>query len=301
MSARPTTSRFKPLPPEEKAVCRRIAEARKLAGLSKAALCERVRMSYDRLANIECGRVRLKWEAGEKICRALDLSQLWVAAGAQPMRPFMNVATDQMLFQDAPFSAICLGKLRKELELRRDLALGTDESPEMSASEDAIVQALSNVVRNLLPGVEKKDRLAFLERAPAALRKVIFDLGTAAIRRAYSTTTKSTSLLTDDSEIRKVEPMFGLQELLGKVRRLTESRGVKVKLAKSIGVPQPRISEWLAGKYEPSGETTLRLLQWVEQQELQQNTLGSDTNTTKGKTQVRKSPNEKQTQVRKKG
>ena len=96
MSAHTTTSRFKPLPLEEKAICRRIAEARKLAGLSKATLCERVRITYDQLANIESGRVSLKWETGQSICRALNLSQLWLAVGAQPMRPFFEVGVDEM-------------------------------------------------------------------------------------------------------------------------------------------------------------------------------------------------------------
>jgi len=95
---------------------------------------------------------------------------------------------------------------------------------------------------------------------------------------------------------------LNMATLMKRLQRLTEPSGMKGKLAKALGVPQPRVSEWLAGKYEPSGETTLRLLHWVGQQERQQkNTLGSVTTTTKGKTRVRKSGYEKQTQVRKKG
>jgi transcriptional regulator with XRE-family HTH domain len=38
---------------------------------------------------------------------------------------------------------------------------------------------------------------------------------------------------------------------------------MKTKLAGDLGVPQSRVSEWLSGKYEPSGESALRLFDWV--------------------------------------
>jgi hypothetical protein len=62
-----------------------------------------------------------------------------------------------------------------------------------------------------------------------------------------------------------------LQELLMAARRLTESRGMKSKLAKALIVPLPRVSDWLAGKYLPSGGRALKLREWVrDQQERQQ-------------------------------
>jgi transcriptional regulator with XRE-family HTH domain len=94
---------------------------------------------------------------------------------------------------------------------------------------------------------------------------------------------------------------LNMAALIERLGRLTEPVGMKGKLAKALGVPQPRVSEWLSGKNAPGGETTLKMLRWVQEQESQQNTLGSAINTTKGKTQVRKSVYEKQTQVRKKG
>jgi DNA-binding transcriptional regulator YiaG len=92
-----------------------------------------------------------------------------------------------------------------------------------------------------------------------------------------------------------------LDELRTILRARTAEKGGMARLAESLGVQQARVSEWLSGKKEPGGKTTLRLLQWVEQQERQPNAPDSVTSTAKGKTQVRKSPNEKQTQVRKKG
>lgn len=70
---------------------------------------------------------------------------------------------------------------------------------------------------------------------------------------------------------------------------MTLKSGSKGALAKWLKVPPPRVSEWLNGVYQPSAETTLRLLEWVTAQEAKQKTLGSVHSTAKGKqTRIRK-------------
>ena len=54
-----------------------------------------------------------------------------------------------------------------------------------------------------------------------------------------------------------------IEELLSSARRLTKTRGMKTKLAKAVHAPLPRVSDWLAGHYLPSGERALRLKEWV--------------------------------------
>ena len=58
-----------------------------------------------------------------------------------------------------------------------------------------------------------------------------------------------------------------MANLLDRLNKATSQRGMKSKLAKVMGVPLANISQWLSGAREPGGETTLRLLHWVEQQE----------------------------------
>ena len=78
--------------------------------------------------------------------------------------------------------------------------------------------------------------------------------------------------------------------LLDRLKMATERRGMKSALAKYLGVPLASVSQWLSGDREPGGETTLKMLRWVQEQESQPNTLGSASNTTKGNaTQVRSS------------
>ena len=58
-----------------------------------------------------------------------------------------------------------------------------------------------------------------------------------------------------------------LPSLLKRLDIATAQRGKKSELAKFLGVSLVQVSQWLTGDREPGGETTLRLLQWVEQQE----------------------------------
>jgi hypothetical protein len=89
--------------------------------------------------------------------------------------------------------------------------------------------------------------------------------------------------------------------LLAKLNRLTQEPGKKTELADFLGAPLASVSRWLSGKRDPGGETTLKLLRWVQEQESQPKAPGSATNAAKGKTQVHKSSYEKQTQVHKQG
>jgi transcriptional regulator with XRE-family HTH domain len=97
---------------------------------------------------------------------------------------------------------------------------------------------------------------------------------------------KSTSLLTESSINRRTGDVKirTFDELLTALRAKTCQRGGMARLAEALNVQQARVSEWLSGKTMPGGQTTLRLLHWIEQQERKQTTLGGSIKTTKGKT-----------------
>ena len=78
-------------------------------------------------------------------------------------------------------------------------------------------------------------------------------------------------------------PKSKLDKLLDDVRRLTAERGKPAALAKNLRVHRSRISKWLMGDVKPDGEAALELLAWVQEQGGQQQTLGSASDTTKGK------------------
>ena len=60
-----------------------------------------------------------------------------------------------------------------------------------------------------------------------------------------------------------------IQKLVNQLKRVTAAKGKKAELSRFMGVAPARISEWLSGEKKPGGEYTLRLLNWVEQQERQ--------------------------------
>jgi len=58
-----------------------------------------------------------------------------------------------------------------------------------------------------------------------------------------------------------------MANLLARLQSATKERGKKSELAAYLKVPLASVSQWLSAEREPGGETTLKLLHWVEQQE----------------------------------
>ena len=117
---------------------------------------------------------------------------------------------------------------------------------------------------------------------------------TANARKVLVASQTKKKVLTDVTVTDNVSPVKStMANLLDRLNKATSQRGMKSKLAKVMGVPLANISQWLSGVREPGGETTLRLLHWVEQQEQKLNALGSATNTAKGKATRRKVVHEK--------
>ena len=84
-----------------------------------------------------------------------------------------------------------------------------------------------------------------------------------------------------------------LEELVEIARRLTKPRGMKTKLAQALRVPLPRVSDWLAGNYLPSGQRALELREWVRAQEGQQKQSPDSASTPSGQKTQSQESNEK--------
>lgn len=59
---------------------------------------------------------------------------------------------------------------------------------------------------------------------------------------------------------RKPSPRY--DALLARLVPMLEGRGRKSELATRLGVPPPRLSEWLSGK-QPTAEHLLGILEWL--------------------------------------
>jgi transcriptional regulator with XRE-family HTH domain len=92
-----------------------------------------------------------------------------------------------------------------------------------------------------------------------------------------------------------------LRALMRQVKRLASPRGEKKALASRLGISQSKLSDYLAGVYEPGGDLTLQLLAWVRAKEAKQTkSPGRESPRPEPKTQLRKSSYEKPKSGRKK-
>jgi len=84
-----------------------------------------------------------------------------------------------------------------------------------------------------------------------------------------------------------------LEELIERVRRAVRYPGRQSELARHLGVARQQVSAWLAGKWKPSGETALLMLEWVSAEEVkQQSGPGGDDTPPEPETRSRRTHND---------
>jgi transcriptional regulator with XRE-family HTH domain len=265
----------------ESAICKRLAEARYLRRLTQSELADLAQIRRERLASYEQARAPLRYDVALRLCQALDINQRWLATGNGvycPAVPIRLGNRGSLLKYKALFSEVYDEVLAVEIE-RAQTKLNVTQS--LSESPEQAVWILTTLLSNYLryiPRMFWKDfcdaiglqamgqfhaimRMAEKEKDPARWICHNPDI-------QISPDADKKNVLTVTSENSKSEGVkTEMQKLLDTVRRLTQATGKKKALAKFLRVPQPRISEWLSGKYEPGGQNTLKLINWVQQQE----------------------------------
>lgn len=103
-------ARKNPVSDRDKAIGRRLREARDLALAKRTALALKIGVSSDQLSSYEHGRVPLPWLVGSDICELLDINQRWLATGEGSPRHFFPLSplegADIQTLMRAPFSDI---------------------------------------------------------------------------------------------------------------------------------------------------------------------------------------------------
>ena len=267
------------------------------AGIDRAAI-----------VRIELGRSPLKYKAARAILRFLNAHPVWVATGhgdAQPGVP-LPLASDLGIDENMSFSEVFDTHFSKHL-------LSASDTTKLGAIKPATENSDASLRHSIISFLTERLKHWFREVSGphhVELMQLIVQFGdnfiaqhgsddwkTVLVRRGQmddldakskpvhsSDEIAEKNLLTNVTVTGKVSPVKStMANLLDRLNKATSQRGMKSKLAKVMGVPLANVSQWLSGAREPGGETTLRLLHWVEQQERQQNTPGSATNTTKGR------------------
>jgi len=303
---------FKPLNPAFREIAARLAMRRRLSGLSQAELAGKVGISKPQLASVESFRVALKFWVGWRCCEVLDIAPLWLASGRGDDRPFariyqpgpqeaMNFIPPDCIFTEAAVGCVYAvnapaglyyspsdepRSVRVDFGRLFELLRAATEKPDDAARLAAFLDVPVSRVADLVSGRD-------LPRDATGLRMRSWMIQEHLTQQSQSATAPEKQPLTQHSANAITAPVqSAMHNLRDRLNRATRRHGMKSALARFLGVPQPCVSDWLSGKREPGGETTLRLLRWVEQQERQQQSAGDDEHTASAKTQKRKTTDE---------
>jgi transcriptional regulator with XRE-family HTH domain len=242
----------------------RLREFREALQIPRTKFAVTIRFGGERIASYESGRVPLPYDVARAVMHHYQINPAWLATGQGDKRlvasfddgSFAHLIKPRTLFS-AVFDA-------HRLTIEQQVA----ELPDKAS--DASHQMLNDLLRLHQGEVTESLRKKTEKKLDPLLRIYLKDPNKKAWNLPLSTSADQESLLTKVS-------IFGnnmgvkakLPALIKRLNEATKERGAKTQLAKFIGVPLPKISQWLSGEHEPGGETTLKLLYWVEQRDRQ--------------------------------
>jgi transcriptional regulator with XRE-family HTH domain len=287
--------RKNPISAEENAICERLRRFRTMMRLSQAEFAARAGLDHRVYASYEYARSRLTYRSAWKILNGFRLlNPRWLAEGAGiPFEVYFALyPTPQGMSVRAPFSEVyrelikapfsraqSIWSVGTELPLR-EIVLGSDTQSRLAARD-----ILSEIIFDWICAQPDSTFSQFINALFLAgaelLNKFPPDRGEARLARFVELLRSDAKLhiiersllsekypLTDVTVSAKSNSVKSeMANLLDRLKRATSQRGDKSKLAKVLGVPLANVSQWLSGEREPGGETTLKLLRWVEQQE----------------------------------
>lgn len=306
----------------ERAICARVKLYREKIKWSQREFAAQIGVSLNQLASIEYGRTPLRYSVAWRMRLAFGVSLSWLDEGFT----FPDDSRSDEKFPPPERTGLparaLLSAVAKSLHDRRDCPSSDRIEPSETHEQFAehLFDNLSDIQLREVSRLYLTGRInEWLAAAPPGR---VEELATAVVKAAKSLLNTFPPQAQAEIEQREDELMWirirssvtskfadaeskglthltlksnsspvrsELKILIKRLQQATAAPGTKVRLARLLGVPASRVSEWLSGKKEPGGETTLRLLRWVEAQEqlIQQETPGSVTTTSKGESALR--------------
>ncbi len=286
------------MPEREREICARLRVFRESTKLTRAAFAKELGMDPIRFASYELGRAPLRYGLADLLCSKFNVNQRWLALGVQPMQPAFDVVPESpgSVNPNSLFSEVFDGFLNDptkriedgliEMIGESDFRCGNFDSAVFNNLPPAdqvpaqamamLVKRLVNLWLNWLPNdllfeygsvlmkasksfqVKNAKQIATL--LPPAQRSFV-----EAGRQIKNTALDSIHDTVNSGDVKAQWPL-----LKKRLQKATESAGLKSKLAEFLGVKLASVSQWLSNsdsQREPGAETTLQLLNWVEQQE----------------------------------
>ena len=259
----------------EREICVRFKEARERLNQSERNLAMLLGVTRDQLAGIEYGRTPLKSGVAISLAKFTGCNLNWLAEGSGPVfGPLPNPNLIEQIPARSLFSQAWQTYLKKHITRGAKYFgegwEGLDESL-FIGGEDALAytkQDIEGLFKDL-PAKLQWNAYAHIAKACRDYRQMnqakITELN------SLSVSGQNNDDLTEAVTSRKFkgDVKKQLPSLLDRLNRATKETGKMSALADYLKVPLASVSRWLSGKREPGGETTLQMLQWVEQQERQ--------------------------------
>jgi transcriptional regulator with XRE-family HTH domain len=289
----------------ERAICSRVRSFRESIKWPQPDFAAELGISRDRLASIEYHRSPLRYSVAIAMCRAFDLSALWLATGngqALGYGPVIWTHEERTRFCESDllsrvydFCPSCFRDRHTGGPIPFRATPGFD--PKDFLIQEILIWFRAEKFRT--PAEAEAFALEVHDFAKRVLRS--YQHSGRAVRKWQSHSEisgpqqhKEKSKLTVDipptpatlSEMSSEEGHW--KGLVCRLKPLTAAPGAKAQLARELDTTRQAVNKWLSGTGAPSAEVTLRLLSWVNQQEQKPNALGSTTNTAKGKATRRK-------------
>jgi transcriptional regulator with XRE-family HTH domain len=290
------------LPQREIELCARVRELRLVRKMEQAELAEILGITRSRLSSYEYAKAPIRYELGKEICYRLGISQRWLATGDGPQSPYFDVSPNlEFKIQPKTLFSMAFDKVlrpyieERERELREfcgeDVfnagAVGGEALDNFHLVGDSPAKAAAFYVRKavmfrlqwLPPELQIEYAMGIIEADKKFQKK--FGKKLASLLPPSQRAAEFPAPLKNPTPLEKLKAAFGendltqvslkrktdsvteIQRLIKDAKAKLSQPGAKSALAKEIGVAPARISEWLSGEKEPSGQYALQLYNWV--------------------------------------
>ncbi len=236
---------------QSKNVASRLASARREVGLTQASLAQIIGYSQSAVAGIESGKVIPSGRFLRAAAAAVGLSWQWLTTGEGQK-------------YNSPDRAAEVAEKSRYTEQINALTSKMQDLAKMFSQLSADMLKAPPIPREQTSSIDPGEIFSFaFGHLAGDMKRLSVDVKSLAAKEDSSNET-----LTSDAKAPTncpVQPI--MPTLIERLRRATSERGRKTELAAWLGVPRQSVNDWLSARMEPSGETTLRLLNWVTAEE----------------------------------
>jgi transcriptional regulator with XRE-family HTH domain len=258
------------IPEQELLICRRLRRYRLAGRWTQRDFADKLGISKAALASHEYGRAPLRFGPIRQLLESYTINVQWLAEGMGTMKsadvvpPLAIVRSipPRLLFSDAYKNHIAPAMPRNEQGYLSSPRGGETDSRALALQTAYTIQSKlatlqGSLLEKYLGGLMRLDS-GFCEEHAKELKRLRMN------EAEEKDLIETFELGIIDGEMKPLLP-----QLLDRLRKATNARGAKSKLAAELNIPLTSISQWLnqSQDREPGGEQTLKLLAWVQQYE----------------------------------